>query len=116
MLEDQDITHVRGDDLKIPFTITLDQSRTLNDAESWEWQLRLNVETDALITLTKGSGIATVANQPEVTLLAADFPVGATFPISSVDRVYFHELQMTKSGLVETVARGAFTLKSDGVR
>ena len=112
MTDDQNITHIRGDDLLIPITVTLDQSRTLDGTETWRWVLKTNAEGHALVTKTSGSGISTDSNQPIVTLTPSDFPVGS-FPQSTVDKRYVHELQMTKSGKVETITRGTFTLVSD---
>lgn len=110
----QDITHVRGDDLAISVTVTLDNSRSLDGTEAWRWVLRANPEQHALVSKTSVSGIALdgSTHQPTITIGSADFPL-SEFPSSIADRIYMHELQMTKSGSVETILRGSFTLVSD---
>jgi len=117
MKEDQNITHVRGDDLDVPITVTLDQSRTLDGAETWKWQLRRDVTGHALIEKTSPTGIEidSGTKQPTLKLAAGDFPT-STFPPSNVDQRFVHELQMTSNLKVETISRGTFTLKSDIVR
>ena len=118
MKSDQDLTHIRGDDLEIPVTVTLDQSRTLDGTETWKWVMKTNVESHALISKTSPSSGITVdgtSKQPTVVIDAADFPV-ASFPDSTTDQPFLHELQMTKSTKVETVMRGTFTLRTDLVR
>ena len=117
MTNDQSVTHIRGDDLKIPVTVTLDQSRTLDGAESWTWTLRRTVQTVALATKTSPSGVTIdgSTSQPTIVLVPADFPI-STFPESITDQTYIHELQMVKDTKTETVMRGIFTLTSDVVR
>lgn len=117
MLTGQDVLHVRGDDLDIPVTITLDQGRTLNGTESWKWVLRRTVEGTDLLTKVQPTQI-TIGNSPgfnpTVHLLAADF-LAAQFPDKIDPQHYIHELQMTKDSKVETVLRGQFTVLSDVV-
>ena len=118
MTEDQDITHVRGDDLQIPVTVTLDASRTLDDSETWSWYLRRDATSPRLIFKTDAGGTITTDGstfQPTVVIADTDFPV-TTFPPSTTDQKFVHELQMTKDGLKETVMRGTFTLRADVVR
>lgn len=116
MLTGQDVIHLRGDDLAIPVTVSLDQSRSLDGGETWKWVLRKTVEGAALVTKVSSAQIthAGPSFQPIVVLLAADF-LAANFPNSIDPQHYIHELEMTKDGLVETVLRGRFTVLSDVV-
>ncbi len=114
MTPDQDIAHVRGDDLQVPVTVTLDQSRTLDGSESWLWAMRINETKPVLLTKTDPTAITIDGGtfQPTILLTPADFPT-TTFPPSATPIAYVHELSMTKSGKVETILRGALTLTSD---
>lgn len=116
MQDNQDVTHVRGDDLKIPVTVSLDQSRTLDGTETWKWVLRERVTTPVLLTKTSPAGITIDGTtfQPTIVLAAADFLVSA-FPDSVADQKYVHELEMTKGGNIETVTRGTLTIITDVV-
>ena len=118
MTNDQNITYIRGDSLEIPVTVSLDESRTLDGTESWKWQIKRDVESRVLVSKTSPSSGITVdgsTNQPTVVIDPADFPI-LEFPSSVTDQVYIHELQMTKSGKVETILRGRFTVQSDVVQ
>lgn len=110
----QSITHVRGDNLDVPVTVTLDQSRTLAGDETWKWVLRKDVRADALVTKisTDATEIEVDAStkQPTIKLEPSDF---TSFRSSTTDQVFVHELQMTKDAKVETVMRGSFTLQTD---
>ena len=114
MKTEQNFTHVRGDNLALAFTVTLDNSRTLDGSETWTWALALAPTETALITKTNSSGISVdgSTNQPTVSLAPADFPT-STFPKRNSDQRFIHELQMVKNSNVETVARGTLTLISD---
>ena len=117
MTEDQGVTHVRGDDLQIPVTVTLDESRTLDGTETWKWELKREIGAPVSISKTSPSTGITVdgsSYQPTIVLTGADFPT-SSFPTSISNQVYIHELQMTKSSKVETILRGQFILKSDVV-
>jgi len=119
MTDDQDITYIRGDDISIPCTVTLDESRTLAGTETWKWELKRDVTSPALISKTSPSSGITVDGstyQPTVVIDNGDFTTLA-FPSSVTDQIYAHELQMTlASGKVETVLRGRFTVRSDLVQ
>jgi len=111
----QDITYVRGDDVIINVTVSLDESRTLDGSETWKWNLKRGVDSHSSLAKTSAGGTITVdgtTKQPTIVIAASDFPTN-TFPASVVDQLYTHELQMTKSSKVETVTRGRFTLQSD---
>lgn len=114
MTEDQNITHVRGDDLSISVSVTLDNERTLDGSESWKWVLKTNAGAHALVTKTDSSGITVdgSTHQPTVVLTPSDFAT-SSFPNSVNSKTFVHELEMTKSTKVETVTRGTFTLVSD---
>lgn len=114
MKTDQNITHIRGDDLSISVTVTLDESRALDGNETWKWALKTNAESHALVTKTSPTGITIdgSSHQPTIVLAPADFPE-SNFPNSLNDKIYVHELEMTRGGKVETVSRGTFTLVSD---
>lgn len=115
MTEGQDLTHVRGDDLQIPVTVTLDQSRVLDGNETWKWVLKREVGSPVSVSKASPSTGITVDSdsfQPTIVLSGTDFPT-SDFPSSVVNQVYIHELQMTKSAKIETILRGKFTLKSD---
>ena len=117
MTEGQDLSHIRGDDLQIPVTVTLDQSRVLDGTETWKWELKREVGAPVSISKSSPSTGITVDGssfQPTIVLTGADFPT-SNFPSSIVNQVYIHELQMTKSSKIETILRGKFTLKSDVV-
>jgi hypothetical protein len=117
MTEGQDLSHIRGDDLQIPVTVTLDQSRVLDGTETWKWELKREVGAPVGISKSSPSTGITVDEssfQPTIVLTGADFPT-SNFPSSIVNQVYIHELQMTKSSKIETILRGKFTLKSDVV-
>jgi hypothetical protein len=118
MTDDQDVTHVRGDDLQIPVTVTLDESRTLDGTETWKWGLKRDVDTPSLISKTSPSSGITVDGstyQPTIVLSGSDFPA-STFEASVTDQKFIHELQMVKSSKTETVLRGSFTVRSDVVK
>ena len=114
MTDDQNLTHIRGDDLSIPVTVTLDQSRSLDGNETWKWVLKANAESHALVTKTSPTGITLdgSTHQPTIVLTPADFS-SSQFPDSINDQVMLHELEMTKSCKVETILRGTFTLRTD---
>lgn len=116
MQTDQHVVHVRGDDLQIPCTITLDQSRTLDGSEEWEWVVKKTVAGSALVTKTSPSGILIngTTKQPTIVLAAGDFLV-AKFPDTVPPQQHIHELEMTKDSKVETVLRGQFTVLADVV-
>jgi hypothetical protein len=116
MQTDQDVTHIRGDDLQIPVTVSLDESRTLAGDEDWKWELKRDVDAPSLISKTSAVQITIdgTTKQPTILLDADDFPV-LTFPPAATDQVFIHELQMTKDSKVETIMRGTFTLRSDVV-
>ena len=117
MTEGQDLSHIRGDDLQIPVTVTLDQSRVLDGTETWKWELKREVGAPSLSKgTTPDTGITVDGSsfQPTIVLTGTDFPT-SNFPSSIVNQVYIHELQMTKSSKIETILRGKFTLKSDVV-
>ena len=117
MTEGQDLSHIRGDDLQIPVTVTLDQSRVLDGTETWKWELKREVGAPVGISKSSPSSGITVDGssfQPTIVLTGTDFPT-SNFPSSIVNQVYIHELQMTKSSKIETILRGKFTLKSDVV-
>jgi hypothetical protein len=117
MTEGQDLSHIRGDDLQIPVTVTLDQSRVLDGTETWKWELKREIGSPVSISKSSPSSGITVDEssfQPTIVLTGADFPT-SNFPSSIVNQVYIHELQMTKSSKIETILRGKFTLKSDVV-
>jgi len=117
MTEGQDLSHIRGDDLQIPVTVTLDQSRVLDGTETWKWELKREVGAPVGISKSSPSTGITVDGssfQPTIVLTGTDFPT-SNFPSSIVNQVYIHELQMTKSSKIETILRGKFTLKSDVV-
>jgi hypothetical protein len=118
MTEGQDLTHIRGDDLQIPVTVTLDEARTLDGDETWNWVLKREIGSPVSLSkgTTPGTGITVDGSsfQPTIVLTDTDFPT-SSFPSSIVNQVYIHELQMTKSAKIETILRGKFTLKSDVV-
>jgi hypothetical protein len=117
MTDDQDVTHIRGDDLQMPVTVTLDESRSLDGTEAWKWQLKRGVDSPSLISKTSPSGGITVdgsTDQPTIVITGSDF-AASVFPPSTIDQLYLHELQMTKSAKVETVLRGSFVVRSDAV-
>ena len=118
MNDDQDVTYVRGDDLSIPCTVSLDESRALAGTETWRWELKRDVTAPTLISKTSQSGGITVdvsTYQPTIVIENGDFSL-LQFPSNATDQLYTHELQMTlASGKVETVLRGSFTVRSDVV-
>jgi len=117
MTNEQDVTHIRGDDLQMPVTVTLDESRTLDGTETWKWVLRRGVDTPSLVSKSSPSSGITVdeaTNQPTIVLAASDFPT-SVFQAAVTDQIYLHEMQMVKSGKTETILRGSFTVRSDAV-
>lgn len=117
MTDEQDVTHIRGDDLQMPVTVTLDESRTLDGTETWKWELKRGVDTPSLISKTSPSSGITVDDatyQPTVVLAGSDFPT-STFDSKVTNQLFIHELQMVKSSKTETVLRGSFTVRSDVV-
>ena len=113
---DQDFTVVRGDDVQQPFTVTLDQSRTLDGSETWNFTIRKEKAGTSLATLTStiSTQISVGAStfQPTVIFGPSTLPV-ASFQPKEVDAEYWYDLQMTKDGLIETVAIGKITVISD---
>ena len=115
MTDDQDITYIRGDDLSIPVTVTLDNSRSLDGTEAWKWELKRDVESPAVLSKTSPSSGITIdgsTNQPSIVITPSDFTL-LKFPSSITDQTYKHELQMTKDSKIETILRGKFTVRSD---
>lgn len=121
MKENQDVDYVRGDAMDIAYTITLDESRTLDDTELWSFSVRKYVDgtkgsgviagsAGLVIQRTKTGGAITVSGQVvTVGLVAADFAeVTKTQDIN-----YACELAMVKDTLPETQARGNFKLRVD---
>lgn len=111
MLTDQDVLHVRGNDMRIPCLISLDQERVLAGDESWKWVLKKNQTTAELLAKSEGGGIEIdpTNHQPTILLTTGDFLVG-NYPDSLEPLQHIHELQMTKDTKVETVLRGQFTV------
>ena len=117
MTDGQDVTHIRGDDLQMPVTVTLDESRTVGGSETWKWELKRGVDTPSLISKTSPSSGITIdgsTSQPTIVLTGSDFPT-STFDSSVTDQRFIHELQMVKDSKTETVLRGVFTVRSDVV-
>lgn len=105
-------TIIRGDDFQQPFTVTLDQSRTLDGSETWKFTVRLNKTSAVLLTLTSsGGGITTdaVTFQPTVVFTPADFSGFTTYS----DQTYVYDLEMTKDGKFETYAIDDLTITGD---
>jgi len=119
----QDFTVVRGDDVRQPFAVTLDEGRTLDGTESWRFVVRrYKTDSDALVSLTnpEASGIAietvnTIVNCPVVVFTPSTLPI-SSFPATKRPRVYQYGLEMTKDGKVETIALGEMTVNTDVAR
>ena len=111
-----DFTIVRGDDVQQPFTITLDQSRSLDGTETWTLTIRKEKAGTALVTLqspaASGISVGVSTFQPTAVFSPTTLTV-ALFPATEVDREYWYDLEMTKDGNVETVAIGKITVISD---
>lgn len=100
----------RGDDYQQPFTVTLDQSRTLNGSESWTFTVRETKSGPALLTLTSPTGITVDGSfQPTVVFTPSDFSGFSTFE----DTVYLFDLEMTKDGKYETLVVDELTIIGD---
>jgi len=117
MYANQRFVIVRGDNLSIRFRTTLDQGRTLNGTEGWTFAAKRR-KTDVApgLLLTKTFGSVEIADQttfdPVVHIAPDDMPKSIFLP-SSRDRDWFFDLQMTKDGLVETVASGIMVVVTD---
>lgn len=113
-------TIVRGDDYKQPFTITLDQSRSLDGTESWTTTLRESKTSSALLVLSspssgievEASGHATRPFQPTLVFTPADY-ANLT---PDRDQDYHYDLQMTKDGKFETPVVDIMTVRGDLTR
>ncbi len=105
---------VRGTDVSQPWTVTLDQSRSLDGNETWSWTCRKNKGDGAgvLLTLTSAGGTITIdGGTKQPTLVFADSATTeALFPSTNTPEGYQHQLVMTKSSLVEAVAEGVMTV------
>ena len=111
MLTDQDVLHVRGNDLRIPVLVSLDEGRDLDGSELWKWALKKNQTTAELLGKTHLAGITVDGTtfQPTIVLTAGDF-LPAKYPDALEPLQHIHELQMTKDTKVEAVLRGQFTV------
>lgn len=110
-----DFTVVRGDDVQQPFSVSLDQSRTLDGTESWKLQIRRRkTATSSLVALTSPAQITIdgSTNQPTAVFQDTTLTV-ALFPPSDADVKYWYDLEMVKDSLVETVSEGRITVISD---
>ena len=115
-------TITRGDDFEQPFTITLDQSRSLTGTETWAFSVR-DGKTGASVLIAKtspvtsgirieASGHATRAFSPTVIFTPACF---ANIPKGG-DKDYVYDLEMTKDGKFETYANDTLTIVGDVTR
>ena len=113
-MADKEFTVVRGDNFKQPFTVSLDQSRTLDGTESWRFSVRKTKSGPVLLSLASPitNGIEILGTfQPQVvflpsTLGTTEFPPGE-------DESYVYDLEMTKGGQVETYAIDVLTVVGD---
>ena len=116
---DQDVDYVRNTRLKLAFTVSLDDARTLDGTEAWRWTLRKTAKTGAVaLDLTAPAGgnadiLVDGAFQPTVVIDATDL---SAEPAEVDVQDYVHELLMTKGGEPESVARGKFQLYTDIAR
>ena len=116
-LGDKQFEIVRGDDYKQPFTVTLDQSRTLNGSESWKFSVRRtkNDSDPVLIALSSpaANGIEIDGSfQPTVVFTPADFALIK----KGSDLDYVYDLEMTKAGKFETYSVDILTIIGDVTR
>jgi len=114
-ITDQVIELTRGDDVRQPFIITLDQARTLDGTETWKFQMRaLKSDSQARMSLTSPTqiNIDSEAFYPSVIFTPADMPV-SEFPDLHRTKTYLWDLEMTKGGKVETVASGTSPVTTD---
>lgn len=101
-----DFSVMRGEPFKKGIVVTLDQSRTLDGSEDWEFTARVDATTSPVIELSKSAGtieVTTVegqANMPQLFFKESSFS-GVT--IAADDLVLNYDLQMTKDGNKETV-------------
>lgn len=105
-------TVVRGDDYKQPFTITLDQARQLDGAETWKLTIRDGKgSSTALLVLTSPTGIEVDGTtfEPTAVFRPNDF---STFTVGE-DADYDYDLEMTKTGKIETLAIDTITVRGD---
>ncbi len=112
----------RGDDFEQPFTITLDQSRSLDGTESWAFSVRDGkTGTTVLMALTspvtsgiriEASGHGTRPFQPTLIFTPAAF----NLITAGDDATYDYDLEMTKDGKFETYAIDTLTIVGDVTR
>lgn len=116
LLKNRNFEIQRGTDVKQPFTVTLDQGRTLDGNETWEWQCKKNkTDTSALITKTSGAGTITVDGstfQPTAVFVPADTPRN-NFPASEEPTQYWHGLEMIKDTKLEAQLEGKMGVNTD---
>ena len=113
---DYSFSVVRGDNVKQPFKLTLDNSRSLAGDESWALTARVDPTTAVLISLTTANGGITVgtvggsANQPTAVFKDATF-TAITRQAGDLELKY--DLQMTKDGNIETMVIDELTVQMD---
>ena len=113
----QNFEVVRGDDLRQPFTVSLDASRVLDGTETWRLTIRRHYNTSQLAQLVSPAinGIEITAGtfQPVAIFTPARLPVAVFNAYGNKSTKYYYDLEMTKDGLVETVADGQVTVWPD---
>lgn len=112
---DKAFSVVRGDHFKQPFTVTLDQSRTLDGTEDWRCSIRKDPTQDPVMTFAKSDGSIEIdgSNNPILVFTPAKF---ANVPIETKDAVYLYDLEMNKGGKFETYAIDEVTIRMDLTR
>ena len=110
----QTITYIRGDDLSIPVTVTLDNSRTLDGTETWSWTVKKDVRGSALLSKTSASSSEISVDgstyQPTILVAPSDF---SAYRSSATDQSYVHELQMVKDTKTERPVQQTLTLRTN---
>lgn len=90
---------VRLDDFRQPFTVTLDQSRSLTGEESWRGSVRRSADSSLLMTFDSADGSGSIVVdggtfQPSFVFT----PDGYALVAASEDEEYLYDLEMSHDG------------------